>query len=92
MSLGCLNLSFLLNLTLKWPINPDVSGDVSPEDPEIKAAIAVHAVQATEQADSYVFHESILLFDLVENDGGLASQVQKLVVVVVWIVFKRESS
>lgn len=42
----------MLNLTLKWPINPDVSGDVSPQDPEIKAAISVHAVQATEQADT----------------------------------------
>ncbi len=43
---------FLVEPEMKWPINPDVSGNVSPEDPEIKAVISVYAVQATEQADT----------------------------------------
>lgn len=31
-------------------MNPDVSGEVSPEDPEIKAVVCVYAIQAAEQA------------------------------------------
>lgn len=42
---------FLVEPEMKWPINPDLSGNISSEDPEIKTIISVNAIQANEQAD-----------------------------------------
>lgn len=42
---------FLVEPELKWPVNPDLSGKVSSEDPEIKTIMSVNAVQANEQTD-----------------------------------------
>lgn len=32
----------------KWPVDPEVLGTVSPEDPEMKTSVSVNAVQAVE--------------------------------------------
>lgn len=37
---------------MKWPLNPDVSGKVSPEDPEVKTIVLVNAVQPNERTDA----------------------------------------
>lgn len=43
---------FLVEPEVKWPVNPDVSGNVFPEDPENKDVIFVNAVQANDQVDT----------------------------------------
>ncbi|XP_034530056.1 uncharacterized protein LOC117805434 [Notolabrus celidotus] len=40
---------FLVEPESDWPENPDVSGKLSPEDPEVKTVVSVNAIQADEQ-------------------------------------------
>lgn len=42
---------FLLHPEREWPMNPDGSGELVPDDPEIKKSVTVNAAQTEEEVD-----------------------------------------
>lgn len=44
--------AYLLQPEQDWPVSPDCSGDLLPNDPEVKASVAVNVVQVSEDVDA----------------------------------------